>query len=237
MASVKKQTTTNNNIDMDFINEYAPTAVQQAFGDAEDDPEQAQQLADVQQMIKDAMVVMAKHTLDNLPKQQQQKEQQKEDKEEVVELLTQLKTLSKPSASGVKHNLSAYTLWAKQWRLDNGGGNPPSGLWEQECADDPSIKTHYQKLADQVNKDEGRVSMKGKTRASSGATGAVGYRDMQKRLGELNLLIKAQGHKAISCNDQEFENCKVRGAGKKILGPESIKKLEKFFSEEYGIKI
>jgi DNA-binding FrmR family transcriptional regulator len=235
MASVKKQTT-NNNIDMDFINEYAPTAVQQAFGDAEDDPEQAQQLADVEKMIKDAMVVMAKHTLDNLPKQQ--KQQEKEDKEDVTELLTQLKTLSKPSASTsseTKYNLSAYTMWAKQWRLDNGGGNPPSGLWEQECADDPSIKTHYQKLADQVNKDEGRVSMKGKTRASSGATGAVGYRDMQKRLGELNLLIKAQGRKAISCNDQEFENCKVRGAGKKILGPESIKKLEKFFSEEYGV--
>jgi hypothetical protein len=232
MAAAKKQTT-NNNIDMDFINEYAPTAVQQAFGDAEDD-EQAQQIADVVKMIKDAMVVMAKHTLDNLPKQQ------KEDKEEVVELLTQLKTLSKPSASSsseIKYNLSAYTMWAKQWRLDNGGGNPPSGLWEQECADDPSIKTHYQKLADQVNKDEGRVSMKGKTRASSGATGAVGYRAMQKRLGELNLLIKAQGHKAISCTDQEFNDCKVYGADKKILGPESIKKLEKFFSDEYGIKV
>jgi hypothetical protein len=161
------------------------------------------------------------------------------DKEEVVELLTQLKTLSKPTAtsSETKYNVNAYTMWARQWRLDNGGGNPPSGLWKQECADDPSLEAHYKALADELNKAEGRVSMKGKTRASSGATGAVGYRDMQKRLGELNILIKAQGHKAISCNDQEFKDCKVHGADKKVLGPESIKKLEKFFSEEYGIKI
>ena len=198
-------------------------------------------------MMSGAMTAMAEHMLKNQPASTDSSNS------ELSELLSQVKMLTakanQPAAAvqPVKkilvaeatsgkgtHNVSAYTMWAKHWRSEHPKQNPPGGLWDQQCKADPTIKDHFQELADEFNQAEGRVSTKGSTRASTGKVS--GYTQMQKRLGELNALLP-QGSAKIACSDQAFKACKVLGADKKVQGEASIAKLEEWFKEEHGIEI
>jgi len=252
-STMKKSITTKmtplSQKDKEFITAYIDKHINENY-DEPDSPEEKEQIQDIKTMMSGAMTAMAEHMLKNQPASTDSSNS------ELSELLSQVKMLTAkvnqpaaavqpvkkllaaevaPSSSGKgTHNVSAYTMWAKQWRLDHPKQNPPAGLWDQQCKADPTIKAHFQELADEFNQAEGRVSTKGSTRASTGKVS--GYTQMQKRLGELNALLP-QGSAKIACSDQAFKACKVLGADKKVQGEASIAKLEEWFKEEHGIEI
>ena len=260
MASTMKKTSTTINKmipsqkDKEFMTTYIDKHINENYAEP-DSQEEKEQIQDIKTMMSGAMTAMAEHMLKNLPTSVPSDKVSDISNPELSELLTQVKLLTEkvnqPAASvqvkkilaaegassssgkGI-HNVSAYTMWAKHWRSEHPKQNPPAGLWDQECKKDPSIKTHFQELADEFNQAEGRVSTKGTTRASTGKVS--GYTQMQKRLGELNALLP-EGSAKISCSDQAFKACKVLGADKKVVGDASIAKLEEWFKEEHGIEI
>jgi len=239
---MKKTSTTKMAPQKEFITNYIDNFISQNY-DEPDSPEEKAQILDIKTMMSGAMTAMAEHiTKTHIPTTKNS-----DSSPELSEILSQVKLLTEkvnqpvqkqvihaiPSGKGT-HNVSAYTMWAKQWRLDHPKQNPPAGLWDQQCKADPTIKAHFQEMADEFNQAEGRVSTKGSTRASTGKVS--GYTQMQKRLGELNALLP-QGSAKIACSDQAFKACKVLGADKKVQGEASIAKLEEWFQEEHGIEI
>ena len=246
----KTNTMTLSKKDMEFITTYVNTHIEQNY-DEPDSQEEKEQIQDIKSMLTGAMTAMGEHVQKNIPQSGSVSTAKAADSSssELSELLNQVKLLTekvntqpvvkKPLLTSVStskgtHNVSAYTMWAKQWRLDHPKQSPPAGLWDQECKADPTVKVHFQQLADEFNQAEGRVSTKGSTRASTGKVS--GYTQMQKRLGELNALLP-EGSAKVSCSDQAFKACKVLGADKKVVGDASIAKLEEWFQEEYGVEI
>jgi len=241
--------------DKEFITAYIDKHINENY-DEPDSQEEKEQIRDIKTMMSGAMTAMAEHMLKNLPTSVPSDKGSDISNPELSELLTQVKLLATKvnqqpaTAQPVKkilaaegaasssgkgtHNVSAYTMWAKHWRSEHPKQNPPAGLWDQQCKADPTIKDHFQELADEFNQAEGRVSTKGSTRASTGKIS--GYTQMQKRLGELNALLP-EGSAKISCSDQAFKACKVLGADKKVQGEASIAKLEEWFKEEHGVEI
>jgi len=237
----------------EFMTTYIDKHINENYAEP-DSQEEKEQIQDIKTMMSGAMTAMAEHMLKNLPASvPTEKGTDSSSNSDLSELLTHVKLLTakvnqQPAAvQPVKkilvaeatsgkgtHNVSAYTMWAKHWRTEHPKQNPPGGLWDQQCKADPTIKAHFQELADEFNQAEGRVSTKGTTRASTGKVS--GYTQMQKRLGELNALLP-EGSAKISCSDQAFKACKVLGADKKVVGDASIAKLEEWFKEEHGIEI
>ena len=246
-STMKKTNTTKMTPQMEFITTYVDNYIAQNY-DEPDSPEEKAQILDIKTMMSGAMTAMAEHITKNHTTVDKASASSSS---ELAELLTQVKMLTEkvnqepaqpvkklitttaPSGKGT-HNVSAYTMWAKHWRSEHPKQNPPAGLWDQQCKADPTIKDHFQELADEFNQAEGRVSTKGTTRAATGKVS--GYTQMQKRLGELNALLP-EGSAKVSCSDQSFKACKVLGADKKVQGEASIAKLEEWFQEEYGIEI
>jgi len=248
MASTMKKTSTKMTPQMEFITTYVDNYIAQNY-DEPDSPEEKAQILDIKTMMSGAMTAMAEHIAKtHVPTAKASASSSSE----LAELLTQVKFLTEKvnqepvqpvkklitttaSSTGKgTHNVSAYTMWAKHWRVEHPKQNPPAGLWDQQCKADPTIKAHFQEQADEFNQAEGRVSTKGSTRAATGKVS--GYTQMQKRLGELNALLP-EGSAKVSCSDKGFKACKVLGADKKVQGESSIAKLEEWFQEEYGVEI
>jgi len=263
IASMMKKTSTTTKMtplsqkDKEFMTAYIDKHINENYAEP-DSQEEKEQIQDIKTMMSGAMTAMAEYMVKNLPTSVPSDKGSDISNPELSELLSQVKLLTakanqQPAATvhqPVKkilaaegaasssgkgtHNVSAYTMWAKHWRTEHPKQNPPAGLWDQQCKADPTIKAHFQELADEFNQAEGRVSTKGTTRASTGKVS--GYTQMQKRLGELNALLP-EGSAKISCSDQTFKACKVLGADKKVIGDASITKLEEWFKEEHGIEI
>jgi len=234
--------------DKEFITAYIDKHINENY-DEPDSQEEKDQIQDIKSMLTGAMTAMGEHVLKNSSQSVPVAKAVDSSSSDLSEILTQVKLLTekvntqpvvkKPLLTSVStgkgtHNVSAYTMWAKHWRSEHPKQNPPAGLWDQECKADPTIKAHFQELADEFNQAEGRVSTKGSTRAATGKVS--GYTQMQKRLGELNALLP-EGSAKVSCSDQAFKVCKVLGADKKVVGDASIAKLEEWFQEEHGVEI
>jgi hypothetical protein len=241
-SAMKNDTTTLSKKNIEFIEEYATKYIEDNYEETDDE-----QLLDMKNTIVAAMKVMGEHVL---------KVHGSSSGSDLSEILSEVKVLTsqlnqQPPTKSVKaslletanaasgagkgtHNVSAFSMWSKQWHADHPKQKLPAGEWEKQCKADPKLKIQYQKMADKFNQDEGRVSTKGSTRAATGKV--AGYTLMQKRMKELNLLLP-KGVAKMSCNDQEFKDCQVLDARQKVDGPLSIAALEKWFQEQYDIKL
>jgi hypothetical protein len=230
-----------------FIDTYVST-VTEDYPEANTDEEQTA-IDDMKTMLSDAMTAVGLHVLKDLPAPAASADPS------LAEILAQVKELSKkipskpdqPAAepavkklavatSGKKgtHNVSAYTMWARNWRDEHPKETLPAGLWKEQCDADSDLKTFFQERADEFNQVEGRVSTKGSTRSSTGKV--AGYTLMQKHMKVLNLLLPSEITR-MKCSDPEFKNCQVLGKDGKVVAEPSIDKLNEWFQTEYGVGI
>jgi hypothetical protein len=50
-------------------------------------------------------------------------------------------------------NVSAYTMWARNWRNEHPKQALPAMLWKERCKENPYLKDEFQALADEFNAD------------------------------------------------------------------------------------